>query len=40
MAGPRLYGTSAACVFAEAKSTALLSSTFPDGDAGVPLSCP
>jgi hypothetical protein len=40
MAGPKLYGTSAACLFAEAKSTALLTSTFPDGDAGVPLSCP
>lgn len=38
MAGPKLSGTSAACVFAHAQSSAL--GTWPDGDAGVKASCP
>jgi hypothetical protein len=38
MAGPRLSGTSASCVFAVAQSSAL--GTWPDGDAGVKASCP
>lgn len=37
MAGPKLSGTSAACVFAVAQSAAL--GTWPDGDAGVKASC-
>ena len=39
MAGPKLAGTSAACVFASAKSTGL-GGTYADGDAGVTVSCP
>jgi hypothetical protein len=40
MAGPKLYGTSAACIYATAKS-APLGVTFADGDAGVKVaSCP
>jgi hypothetical protein len=38
MAGPKLSGTSAACVFAAAKSSAF--GTFTDGNAGVKASCP
>jgi hypothetical protein len=38
MAGPKLSGTSASCVFAHAQSSAL--GTWPDGDAGVKASCP
>ena len=38
MAGPKLSGTSAACVFAVAKSAAM--GTFPDGQAGVKANCP
>jgi hypothetical protein len=37
MAGPKLSGTSAACVFAVAQSAAL--GAWPDGDAGVKASC-
>lgn len=37
MAGPKLSGTSASCVFAVAQSAAL--GTWPDGDAGVKASC-
>jgi hypothetical protein len=39
MAGPKLAGTSAACVFAAAK-TSPLGLTYADGDAGVAKSCP
>jgi hypothetical protein len=38
MAGPKLSGSSAACVFGIAKSTGL--GTFADGQAGVKASCP
>jgi hypothetical protein len=39
MAGPKLSGTSAACVYATAKS-APLGVSYLDGDAGVTVSCP
>ena len=38
MAGPKLSGTSASCVFAVAKSAAM--GTFADGQAGVKANCP
>src|SRR4029453_13922909 len=38
MAGPKLAGTSASCVFAVAKSAAM--GTFADGQAGVKANCP
>jgi len=37
MAGPKLSGTSASCVFGRAKSSPL--GTFADGEAGVKVSC-
>lgn len=41
MAGPKLYGTSAACVFEQAKSSNLASfDSASDGNAGTPVSCP
>jgi len=37
MAGPKLSGTSASCVFAAAKSSPF--GAFADGEAGVKVSC-
>ena len=38
MAGPKLWNTSASCVFTAAKSSSL-GTTFADGEAGVKASC-
>jgi len=40
MAGPKLVGTSAECVYNEAKGTDFLAGSATDGDAGVKVSCP
>ncbi len=40
MAGPKLYGTSASCVFDAAKATSFPSSTPLDGEAGTAIVCP
>jgi hypothetical protein len=40
MAGPKLYGTSAACVFNTAETTTWSSVPSTDGDAGVAVPCP
>jgi len=38
MAGPKLSGTTASCVFATAQSSAF--GTYADGEAGVKATCP
>jgi hypothetical protein len=38
MAGPKLSGTSASCVFGEAKSYAMIE--LGDGDSGIKVTCP
>ena len=40
MAGPKLVGTSAECVYNEAKGTDFLAGSTTDGDAGIKVSCP
>jgi hypothetical protein len=40
MAGPKLVGTSASCVFESAKSGVLQNPAPADGDAGLPVTCP
>ena len=40
MAGPKLVGTSAECLFGEAKATAFPSQPIADGDAGLVVACP
>jgi hypothetical protein len=40
MAGPKLVGTSASCVFDMAKSDSSVSPSAPDGQAGITVTCP
>ena len=40
MAGPKLSGTSAECVFTDAKSTLFSGVSANDGDAGIKAICP
>lgn len=40
MAGPKLVGTSAQCVFGAAKTSAFQNPLLPDGEAGIAVTCP
>ena len=40
MAGPKLYGTSASCVFSTSATATIPGSEPPDGDAGIKVTCP